>query len=227
LSSGYFSIDAPIDAWLPVRLRWSGVPHIKLTAGIPGIIGGILFRPEIAGPILELTEIVMRGPSTLARGEREMIAAYVSTRNDCHFCQSSHRAAAANYLDNNYHLVDAVRCDPETAPVSSKMKALLAIAGKVQVSGKSVTSEDVARARAEGATDLEIHDTVLITAMLSMANRYVDGLATFTPEDDKVYDRMGATMAKNGYVMPGKAELWFMRLFLRFKRDRNRARSDS
>jgi uncharacterized peroxidase-related enzyme len=201
------------------------VAHIKLPAGVPGIIGAILFRPEIAGPILDLTEIVMRGPNTLTQGEREMIAAYVSTRNDCHFCRSSHRAAAAHYLDNNYDLVDAVRCDPESAPVGPKLKALLAIAGKVQVSGKSVTVEDVARARAEGATDLEIHDTVLIAAMLSMANRYVDGLATFTPEDDKIYDRMGSTMAKNGYVMPGKPELWFMRLFLRFKKDRNRARS--
>lgn len=156
-----------------------------------------------------------------------MIAAYVSTRNDCHFCRSSHRAAAAHYQDGNYDLVDAVRCDPESAPVSAKLKALLAIAGKTQISGKRVAAEDVERARAAGATDMEIHDTVLITAMLSMANRYVDGLATFTPEDPKIYERMGATMAKNGYVMPGKLELWFMRLFLRFKRDRNRARAGS
>jgi uncharacterized peroxidase-related enzyme len=205
--------------------RTVGVPHIKLPAGIPGIIGGILYRPEIAGPILELTEVVLRGPSTLTPGERELIAAYVSTRNDCYFCQTSHRAAAAHHLDKNYELVDAVRCDPESAPVSSKLKALLAIAGKVQVSGKSVTEQDVARARAEGATDMEIHDTVLIAAMFCMANRYVDGLAAFTPEDEKVYERMGATMANKGYIMPGKLELWFMSLFMRFKGDRNGARS--
>jgi uncharacterized peroxidase-related enzyme len=185
----------------------------------------MLFRPEIAGPICELTEVVMRGPSTLTPGERELIATYVSTLNDCYFCQTSHRAAAAHHFDKNYELVDAVRCDPEKAPVSPKLKALLAIAGKVQVSGKNVTEEDVARARAEGAIDMEIHDTVLIAAMLCMANRYVDGLATFTPEDQKVYDRMGATMAQEGYIMPGKFELWFMSLFMRFKGDRNGARS--
>lgn len=203
------------------------MPHIKLPAGIPGIIGGMLFRPEIAGPICELTEIVLRGPSTLTLGERELIATYVSTRNDCYFCQTSHRAAAAHHLDKNYELVDAVRCDPERAPVSPKLKALLAIAGKVQVSGKSVTEEDVVKARAEGATDLEIHDTVLIAAMFCMANRYVDGLAAFTPEDEKVYDRMGAMMASKGYTLPGKLELWFMSLFMRFKGDRNGARSRS
>ena len=203
------------------------MPHIKLPIGIPGIIGGLLYRPEVAGPIAELSEIMLRGPNTLTRGERELIATFVSTRNDCYFCQTSHRAAAAHHLEKNYDLVDSVRCDPESAPVSPKLKALLAIAGKVQESGKSVTEPDIARARAEGATDMEIHDTVLIASMFCMANRYVDGLATFTPEDDKIYDRMGAMMANKGYGMPGKLELWFMSFFLRFRKDRNGARAQA
>ncbi|HVY95081.1 MAG TPA: peroxidase-related enzyme [Bryobacteraceae bacterium] len=203
------------------------MPHIKLPTGIPGIIGGLLYRPEVAGPIAELSELMLRGPNTLTPGERELIAAYVSTRNECHFCQSSHRAAAAHHLDQNYDLVDAVRCNPENAPVSPKLKALLAIAGKVQESGKNVTEADVARARAEGATDMEIHDTVLIAAMFAMANRYVDGLATFTPEDDRIYHRMGAMMANKGYAMPGKLQLWLMSIVMRFKKDRNAARSHS
>src|SRR5262245_3989620 len=201
------------------------MPHIKLPVGIPGIIGAMLLRPETAGPIAEISELMLRGPNSLTPGEREMIAAYVSTRNECHFCQSSHRAAAAHHLGRDYSLVDAVRCDPESAPVSPKLKALLAIAGKVQISGKSVTREDVARARAEGATDMEIHDVVLIASMFCMANRYVDGLATFTPDDAKVYDRMGAMMANKGYSMPGKLELWLMGIFMRFKRDRNASRA--
>ena len=203
------------------------MPYIKLPEGIPGIIGGMVYRPEIIGPISELSDLMLRGENTLAPGERELIAAYVSTRNECYFCRTSHRAAAAHHFDKDYQLVDAVCCDPEKAPVSPKMRALLAIAGKVQVSGKNVTGADVARARAEGATDMEIHDTVLIAAMFSMANRYVDGLATFTPEDEKIYDRMGATMATKGYAMPGKVELWFMSLFMRFKKDRNSTRTGS
>ena len=203
------------------------MPHIKLPTGIPGIIGGLLYRPEVAGPIAELSEIMLRGPNTLTRGERELIATFVSTRNECYFCQTSHRAAAAHHLEKNYDLVDAVRCDPESAPVSPKLKALLAIAGKVQESGKSVMEADIARARAEGATDMEIHDTVLIASMFCMANRYVDGLATFTPEGEKMYDRMGAMMANKGYSMPGKLELWLMSLAMRFKKDRNGARANA
>jgi uncharacterized peroxidase-related enzyme len=136
----------------------------------------------------------------LTSGEREMIATLVSERNDCHFCQASHRAAAAHHLDGNYDLVDAVRRDFNTAPVSPKLKALLTIAAKVQESGKQVTAADVARARTAGATDTEIHDAVLIAAAFSMFNRYVDGLATFTPRDENTYDQMGQRMAKEGYV---------------------------
>jgi uncharacterized peroxidase-related enzyme len=148
----------------------------------------------------ELAEVLLRGPSTLTSGERETIAAFVSTLNDCYFCQTSHRAAAAHHEGCSYALVDAVRADYQSAPVSSKLRALLGIAKKVQQGGKRVTSEDVAEARRHGATDLEIHDTVLIAAAFCMYNRYVDGLATYAPEDQAMYDKMGANMAHEGYV---------------------------
>jgi uncharacterized peroxidase-related enzyme len=129
-----------------------------------------------------------------------MIATLVSERNDCHFCQASHRAAAAHHLEGNYAVVDAVRLDFQSAPISPKLKALLAIAAKVQRSGRQVTESDVAAARAAGASDTEIHDAVLIAAAFCMFNRYVDGLATFTPRDEESYDQMGRRMAKDGYA---------------------------
>jgi uncharacterized peroxidase-related enzyme len=176
------------------------MPHIALPEGLPGISSAFAFRPETARPMRELAEILLRGPSTLSSGEREMIATFVSSRNDCHFCQASHRAAAAHHLDGNYTVVDAVRDDYQTAPVSPKLKALLGIAAKVQQGGRQVADDDVARARGEGATDREIHDTVLIAAAFCMFNRYVDGLATMTPTDHLTYDQMGQRMAKQGYV---------------------------
>ena len=151
----------------------------------------------------ELAEVLLLGPNTLTSAEREMIAAFVSDRNDCHFCHASHRAAAAHHMDGRYEVVDAVTRDSQSAPVSPKLKALLAIAGKVQESGKQVTPADVERARSEGATDREIHDTVLIAAAFCMFNRYVDGLATLTPTDEQTYDVMGQRMAKDGYVRRG------------------------
>jgi uncharacterized peroxidase-related enzyme len=176
------------------------MPHIALPEGLPGITSGFAFRPETAGPMRELAEVLLRGPNTLSSGEREMIAAFVSSRNDCHFCQASHCAAAAHHLSGDYDVVEAVKRDYQSAPVSAKLKALLHIAGKVQQGGKNVTTADITRARAEGATDKEIHDAVLIAAAFCMFNRYVDGLATLTPTDPAAYDQMGQRMAKQGYV---------------------------
>jgi uncharacterized peroxidase-related enzyme len=172
------------------------MPHIQLPDGLPGITGLFSFRPDTAKPLRALAEVLLRGPSTLTSGEREMIATFVSSRNDCYFCQTSHAAAAAHHLGGDYRLVDAVRADYQSAPVSPKLKALLAIAAKVRQGGKNVTTDEVEQARKEGATDLEIHDTVLIAAAFCMYNRYVDGLATIAPKDEKLYDQMGARMAK-------------------------------
>jgi uncharacterized peroxidase-related enzyme len=176
------------------------MPHIQLPEGLPGITSAFAFRPETAKPMRALAEVLLRGPSTLTSGEREMIATFVSNRNDCYFCQASHRAAAAHHLNGDYDLVDAVRTDYRNVPVSAKLKALLTIAASVQKGGRNVTTEEIAQAREEGATDLEIHDTVLIAAAFCMYNRYVDGLATLTPVDARQYDEMGARMAAQGYT---------------------------
>jgi len=183
------------------------MPHIALPEGIPGIRGPMMFRPETAKPLNELAEVLLRGPSTLSPGERELIATYVSVRNDCTYCHSIHGAIAAHHLDGNEELVQSVRMDCEQAAIPEKMKALLAIAGKVQLGGKNVTAADVERARGLGATDLEIHDTVLIAAMFCLCNRYVDGLATWAPEDPDFYRQRAALVADVGYsaatVTPG------------------------
>ena len=175
------------------------MPHIALPEGVPGIRSALQYRPETARPLLELAETLLRGPNSLTSAEREMIAAFVSARNDCHFCHASHRAAAAHHQAGDYSVVDAVRADYQSAPVSAKLKALLAIAGKVQEGGQQVTTADVERARAEGATDVEIHDTVLIAALFCLYNRYVDGLATVTPTDPEFYHGLGTRLKQHGY----------------------------
>jgi len=174
--------------------------HIQLPEGIPGILGPMMFSPETAKPLNALAEVLLRGPSSLTPAERELIATYVSSQNDCYFCQHAHGAVAAYRLDRNETLVNQVKLNFETAPISSKLKALLTIAGKVQQGGKRVTGEDVANARRQGATDKEIHDTVLIAAAFCMYNRYVDGLATWAPRDPELYRENGKRLAEEGYL---------------------------
>jgi len=174
--------------------------HVTLPEGLPGITGLLAQFPETGKHLRGLAETLLRGPSTLTPGERELIASYVSHRNDCYFCTHSHSATARHLLGDKASLVDEVQRDLSTAGVSDKLRALLVIAGKVQKGGRIVTDEDVARARAHGADDKEIHDTVLIAAAFSMYNRYVDGLETWTPEDEAMYDQHGKQLAATGYL---------------------------
>ena len=173
--------------------------HIRLPEGVPGILGPMAFSPETAKPLNALAEVLLRGPNSLSPADREMIAAYVSSRNDCYFCQNAHGAVAAYRLAGNEKLVSDVMLNFQSAAISVRLKALLAIAGKVQLGGKQVAAEDIERARVQGATDKEIHDTVLIAAAFCMYNRYVDGLATWAPADPDMYRENGKRLAERGY----------------------------
>ena len=180
------------------------MPHIKLPEGLPGIRGAMAYRPETAKPLNQLAEILLHQPNSLHAGERELIATYVSYLNDCYFCQTAHGAIAAAHLNDDEELVKRVKADFQHADISPKLKALLVIASKVQKGGKHVTAEDVGEARAQGATDVEIHDTVLIAAAFCMYNRYVDGLATWQPQGEEAYRQRGKKTAREGYVAVSK-----------------------
>ena len=177
------------------------MPHIKLPENLPGITAGFAFRPETAKPIRELAHLLLHtsGNEGFSSRDRELIASFVSSRNTCYFCQTSHGAAAAHLNGGDLSLVDWVCRDYRSAPITEKLKALLAIAEQVQIDGKRVTKELVDHARPQGATDLEIHDAILIAAAFCMYNRYVDGLATWQPRDQEMYREMGKQMAEKGY----------------------------
>jgi uncharacterized peroxidase-related enzyme len=173
--------------------------YIHVADGLPGIRGLLAFRPETAAPLGALADALLHAGSTLTRGERELIASYVSGLNQCTFCRSSHAAIASCHFGGDEAFVAAVVADPERASISDKLKALLAIAARVQQSGRAVRQEDIDRARSLGATDVEIHDTVLIAAAFCMFNRYVDGLATWAPVEPEAYRARAGLVAEHGY----------------------------
>ena len=174
--------------------------HIKLPDGLPGIRGPMAFRPETAKPLNELAEVLLRSDNSLTRGERELIATYVSSLNDCFFCQNAHGGIAQHYLQCDLPFIDQVKKDYESTSISDKMKSLLAIAGSVQKGGKHVSAAQIEKAKSIGVTDLEIHDTVLIAAAFCMFNRYVDGLGTSAPQDRDFYVKRGKQRAEEGYL---------------------------
>jgi uncharacterized peroxidase-related enzyme len=182
------------------------VPHIELDPELPGIMGLMRYRPDTGQLISEMADVLLRQENTLTRGERELIAAYVSKLNQCEFCCSSHAEFAAAQLPEGMSLVRDVGEHGPKASGSPKLSALLTIAAAVTESGRNVTTEMVEAARSAGATDLEVHDTVLIAAVFCMANRYVDGLATSRPTDPGQYADYAGRIVEIGYVaamLPG------------------------
>lgn len=175
-------------------------PYISIPEGLPGIRGPLSLRPDVAQPLSELAEVLMRDEHVLTRGERELIGGYVSHLNNCHFCEMAHSTVAQHYLQCSMEFIEAVKSDFEQADLSDKLKAFLAIARSVATGGKQVTEAQVQKAKSLGATDREVHDVVLIAAMFCMFNRYTDGLNTWAPTEISFYTNRAPAIAEKGYT---------------------------
>ncbi len=175
------------------------MPHIDVDKNLPGIRALLAFSPETAEPMGALTNLLLRSNDGLSMTDRELIAAHVSYLNDCFYCHQSHGEIAVCYLNGDKQLVNNVKTDYQSAPITDKLKSLLAIAGSVQKGGKHVTQDQIDKAKSLGATDKDIHDTVLIAAAFCMFNRYVDGLGATTPSDLSTYPIRAKQVAEHGY----------------------------
>jgi uncharacterized peroxidase-related enzyme len=175
------------------------MPYIDVDENLPGIRALLAFSPETAEPIGRLAELLLRTSDGLSRAEREIIGMYVSYLNDCFYCNHSHGEIAICYLNGNRALIEAIRKNYQEAAISEKLKSLLQIAAKIQQGGKSVKPDDIDNARQQGASDRDIHDTVLIAATFCMMNRYVDGLAAVAPEDMSIYPLRAKQIVEKGY----------------------------
>jgi uncharacterized peroxidase-related enzyme len=164
----------------------------------------VIERPDVYAHLAGLANIMLHQThpsSTLKLFDRELIGSHVSSLNGCDYCHAIHGAIAIAHQDDP-QLVHDVKCDMETSKASAKMKALLKIACMVKDSGKEVNSEAIEEATCEGATEIDIHDTVLIASMFCMFNRYVEGLRTEMPKDLGTFERRGKMMAVTGYQAP-------------------------
>ncbi len=188
-------------AVLQLILNPTTMPHIPVEEHLPGITGLLEYSRETAKPIRELTQLLLRGPSTLTEGERELIAMIVSHRNECKFCTNAHQAVA-DLLLGECETTVKIKENITAAPLSEKMRTLLEIAVQVQAGGRNVTPQAIGKAKAAGASEIEIHDTVLIAALFCLYNRYVDGLATIAPVDPGFYENLAQRIAKSYHRQP-------------------------
>jgi len=175
--------------------------YINVSEELNGIRSLMAFRPETAKYINQLAEILLRSDdNSLTRGERELIGTYVSYLNDCFFCQNAHGALVQHYLQCDVKFIDDIKAHYDTMPLSDKLKSLLSIAESVTKGGTFVTPLQIEKAKKCGASDKEIHDTVLIAAFFCLCNRYVDGLGTTANLDRQYYINRGKMRAEEGYI---------------------------
>jgi uncharacterized peroxidase-related enzyme len=188
--------------------------YLKTGIDQPGIVELLFYKGSTGKALSNLAHTLLHGPSQLTPGERELVASYVSSLNKCEFCHESHSASSGFHLNDSGSTAFSIKTDLENSAVSEKMKALLRIAALVQKSGRDVTPKSIEAARANGASDEDIHDTVLIAAAFCMYTRYVDGLATNLPAEKSDYIPMGKRLAQIGYKYPPlflrKFVIWMM-----------------
>lgn len=174
--------------------------HIKLPEGIPGIVGPMMSYPETGKALNELAEVLLcKSSPNLSMAERETIASYVSYLNQCVFCSEVH-GAVADVRWGQKGKAREIWSKENWSKITPKLQSLLEIAAKVQKDARTVTTDDITKAKTAGATEAEVHDTVLIAAAFCMFNRYVDGLATMAPpRQHPAYDDMGKRLTETGY----------------------------
>jgi uncharacterized peroxidase-related enzyme len=150
--------------------------------------------PETSKPLLEIHEVLLRGPSPFTAAERELIAAYVSARNRCRYCHGVHTATVER-LGLPQGAMQQIVDDLETAPVSEKMKPVLRYAQKLTQAPADATRADVETLLAAGWDETALYHAVAVTALFNFMNRLVDGLgieldpAYVKPAAERLTDR--------------------------------------
>ena len=150
---------------------------LRLVTGrdVPDIIKVRYYRPRFFGkPFFQLAQVVMRGPSPWTIGERELFAAFVSARNRCQFCATTHEAVASAVLDPS--TTAAVVSNWRTARVDDRVTATLGLLEKLTLTPDEVGPLDVRAVLDVGVSPEAIRDAIEVCALFNTINRVADGL---------------------------------------------------
>jgi uncharacterized peroxidase-related enzyme len=196
------------------RARARELPIVDGLPDLPGIIVAMNLSPALSAPLRGLANALLVDEfpgSTLRRGERELLATATSARNDCFYCMDTHGAFAAELLRRDHAseietLIDSIKSG-ELSRLDPKLSALASIARRVAQEPRTLDREDVARAKAAGASDGDVQLAILIAAAFCMYNRMVDGLRARTPANVAAYDARAREIAEYGYADPRTASI--------------------
>ncbi len=162
------------------------------------------YKPAVTLHLERLTHEIMRGPSPLSAGVRELIATLTSTRNQTPFCATTHAAATTELLGNR-ELVEGVMRDVANAPVSPAEKVLLAFVEKVNGEFWKIGVEDFEVLRAAGWSEEAIYDAISVCALFNFYNRWVSSNGVCQMPDAGI-EASGKRIAQTGYLRTDAAK---------------------
>lgn len=125
-------------------------------------------------PLLEYHDDVLRSESELTEGDRELIAAYVSSLNDCHYCYHAHRDHAlargipAEVFGN-------MLIDLEHPGIPERMGAVLSYVRRLTKDPAGMTLADAEAVYKAGYSEEGLFDIVSVTALYNFMNRMLEG----------------------------------------------------
>lgn len=132
------------------------------------------FEPRIWKHFTEFSRELMRGPSPLSPGERELIAGFVSGLNACEFCHGAHTAAAVAFGFPE-DLMPVLLNDIDSAPMDERLKPILKYAKKLTLTPAKMIQADADAVFAAGWDELALHHAVAVVARYNLVNRLIHG----------------------------------------------------
>jgi uncharacterized peroxidase-related enzyme len=162
-----------------------------------GVRDILALNPAAGRALIDYHEAVLRGPSPLTPGERELIAAYVSGLNACHYCHGVHATTAAEFGISR-DLLERLIDDPASAPVEAKLKPLLAYVKKLTLTPARMGKADADAVYAAGWSERALHDAVSVCCLFNFMNRLIDGHGVEGRAE--LYQRRGEMLHKDGYA---------------------------
>jgi len=173
------------------------MPFFSALTSDSGVRDVLTMNPAAGRALIEYHEAVLRGPSPLSAAERELIAAYVSGLNACHYCHGVH-TVTAEALGVPAGLLKSLLDDPATAPVDAKLKPILAYAMKLTLTPARLTQADADLVAAAGWSERALHDAISVCCLFNFMNRMIEGHGI--EGHAELYRRRGQALKDDGYA---------------------------
>jgi uncharacterized peroxidase-related enzyme len=141
---------------------------------IPGILQCFATHPPLLEHMMGLAQSMLFVDGALDRRHKEMLSAFVSAQNQCAYCTDSHGFSFRVQGGSPEALEALMTCHLESEAITPPQRALLDFARKITQNSQSITPADIEALRTAGWSDLQIAETIHVTALFASFNRVVN-----------------------------------------------------